>query len=154
MGYALFTARKMSLQAKINDYSLKLSQISNEQDKLTQQIAAKQQQTNTLTSIGNSLGSIGSVGGAIVGGILGGIPGASALSGLGGGLGSIAGKGISNGATASQNMQQAQLSAKEKQLDTEKQRIDTLLKKAQQELTSVEQSEEKAIGSATPKYLA
>ena len=154
MGYALFTARKMSLQAKINDYSLKLSQISNEQDKLTQQLAAKQQQTNTLTNIGNSLGTFGSVGGAVVGGILGGIPGALALGKLGGGLGSAAGTGISNGATASQNMQQAQISAKEKQLDTEKLRIDTLLKKAQQELQSVEKSEETAIQSATPKYLA
>ena len=146
MGYALFTARKMSLQAKVNDYNAQLMRISNEEDRLTNQTAANQQKTNIATSFAGTLGTIGTIGGAIFGGVGG--------AQLGGSIGGLLGKGITDGASAKQQIQQNKLAAQQKQLDTEKQRINTLLTKAQKELESVEKAEESAIGSATPKYTA
>lgn len=146
MGYALFTARKMSLQAKVNDYNAKLMQISNQEDRLTNQTSAAQQQTNLVNGIANGIGTVGTIAGLIFGGVAG--------AQAGGTIGSFLGKGISNGASAKQEAQQQRIAQQQKMLDTEKQRINTLLTKAQKELESVEKAEESAIGSATPKYTA
>ena len=137
MGFAMFTARKMSLQAKVNDYNAKLMEISNKEEQLANRQAAFQQTTNTATDM---FSMIGQVAGGIFGGPVG--------SALGGGIGGMLGKAVGNS-----NGNQAQLNAEQKKLDTEKQRLTTLLNKASNELQQVEKAEEQAIKSGTPKYV-
>lgn len=144
MGYALFTARKMSLQAKVNDYNAQLMKISNEETRLANQTAARQQVKNAVSSgvgIGSQLLSLG------VGMETGSME-----------LGQLAGTGLKQaynmGSSIGDEAYNAQMTAKQKALDTEKQRITTLLNAAQNELQQVEKAEESAIKSATPKYVA
>nr|MCR5260956.1 hypothetical protein [Candidatus Gastranaerophilales bacterium] len=128
MGYALFTARKMSLQAKVNDYNAKLMQLSNEETRLANKTAARQQVMNAIDN-GQNTGSF--------------------LAKL---LGGTSGSLISTGAnflidgmqSKSDDAYAAQMNAKQKQIDTEKQRLTTLLNAAQQELQQVEKAEESA----------
>ena len=42
MGYALFTARKLALQSRVNNLNAQLMAISNQQNALTDQITNKQ----------------------------------------------------------------------------------------------------------------
>ena len=138
MGYALFTARKMSLQAKVNNYNLQLMKLSNEETKLTNQSALFQKFNNAVDS-GQNVGSL-------VGGILGGV-GGNLISG-------IANFAIDSAQNKANEARQTQLANKQKQIDTEKQRLTTLLNAAQNELQQVEKAEESAIKNATPKYCA
>ena len=48
MGYALFTARKMSLQAKVNQYNLKLMQLANKETELTNKTTLRQTLNNSV----------------------------------------------------------------------------------------------------------
>ena len=50
--------------------------------------------------------------------------------------------------------QQRALAAKDQQLDTERQRLNTLLTAAQSELKTVEEQETQAIQKSSPKYMA
>ena len=162
MGYALFTARKMSLQAKVNDYNAKLMQLSNEETRLANQTANRQQMRNAQDNahtVGTQLfQGVGTIGGAIAGLALGGPVGAV--------IGAVAGKeGTSMATGAGNNLRDgmrkqeddayaAAMNAKQKQIDTEKQRLTTLLNAAQNELQQVEKAEEGAIKNSTPKYVA
>ena len=138
MGFLMFMARKMSLQAKVNDYNARLMEISNKEEQLANRQAALQQMGNAATSMGSMAGGII---GTIVGGPIGGA--------LGGSLGQMIGGQVGNN-----NANQSMLNAQQKHLDTEKQRLTTLLQKAQAELQQVEKAEESAIKSGTPKYTA
>ena len=72
MGYALFTARKMSLQAKVNQYNLKLMQIANKETELTQKTARMQQAHNRIDAGQNSGSMLAQIGGGIAGLVLSG----------------------------------------------------------------------------------
>ena len=136
MGYALFTARKMSLQAKVNDYNAQLMKLSNEETKLANQSAARQQLRNSVDN-GQSAGSL----------LANLIPGGKIVS-------TIANFAIDSAQSKSDEAYSMQMNAKQKAIDTEKQRITTLLNAAQNELQQVEKAEESAIKSSTPKYVA
>ena len=137
MGFAMFTARKMSLQSKVNDYNARLMELSNKENQIVNRTAMMQQ-------IGNVASSAGSMAGGLLGTFLGGPVGGA----LGGSIGNMLGQSIGNNGIA-----QAKLNADQKKLDTEKQRLTTLLQKAQAELQQVEKAEEQAIKSGTPKYV-
>lgn len=154
MGYALFTARKMSLQAKVNDYNAQLMKISNEETRLANQTAARQQVKNCVDNAQSTGSSVAKIGGAILGFATGGLIGASIGSSIGGAVAGIANAGIDQGQSMADEAYNAQMTAKQKALDTEKQRITTLLNAAQNELQQVEKAEESAIKNATPKYVA
>ena len=136
MGFALFMARKMSLKAKVNDYNLKLMQLTNLETKLANQQANIQQGANmvgTLTNLAPMIGAMFGPAGMLAGGVAGKVVG-----------------GISD---AAMRGQQQALAHKQKMIDTEKQRLTTLIQQASAELQSVEQAEGNAIKSSTPKYV-
>ena len=136
MGYALFTARKMSLQAKVNNYNYKLMQLENEKTKLTNKIMDKQMRNNAIDSAQN----MGSVAATLFGG------------GIGSGVSGIINKVIDKKQDQVAQVEDAALVAKQQQIDTMKQKYETLLKQAETELQKVEQAEDKAIERSTPKY--
>lgn len=156
MGYALFTARKMSLQAKVNQYNLQLMQISNKETELTQKTARMQQAHNRIDAGQNAGSFLAQVGGAIGGFVLSGCNPAGAVAGYK--LGGVAGDGINTltdkAQSAARQYQETELARQQQELDTEKQRINTLLNAAQNELQQVEKAEESAIKSSTPQYVA
>ena len=92
--------------------------------------------------------------GTLVGGVFGGILGAGIGSSLGEGFGDLANSAIDKGQQAYTEYQETELARQQQELDTEKQRINTLLNAAQNELQQVEKAEESAIKSSTPKYVA
>lgn len=146
MGYALFTARKLSLTARVNNLNAQLMTISNQRDALTQQITQKQNAANLRNAQANA--NAASVY-------------AEALK---------AGKGQedfdSSEAEATYNQTVADnnidntidnieiqaLQSRDNILDTTQKSIQTRLTAAQKELEAVEKAEESAIGNATPKY--
>ena len=162
MGYALFTARKMSLQAKVNQYNLKLMQIENEKNKITEQTSRLQQKNNRIDAGQQTGAKTASIGGRILGAVagfaLGGVAGVGIGSSLGGAVGDTFGDGANKVVDGIQEVntqaQQRALAAKDQQLDTERQRLNTLLTAAQAELKTVEEQETKAIESSSPKYMA
>ena len=143
MGYALFTARKMSLQAKVNQYNLKLMQIANKENELTNKTAARQAVNNAVDKA-QSIGTLAcNIGDTFTGGT-------GALSTAA----SLINPAIDAGQNKSDEVYQTQLAAEQQKLDTEKQRINTLLTAAQKELTDVEKLEQTAIEKSSPKYVA
>ena len=154
MGYALFTARKMSLQSKVNQYNLQLMQIANKETELTQKTARLQKRNNRIDAAQNKGSAVAKIGGTIVGGVFGGILGAGIGSSLGEGFGDLANSAIDKGQQAYTEYQETELARQQQELDTEKQRINTLLNAAQNELQQVEKAEESAIKSSTPQYVA
>lgn len=141
MGYALFTARKLCLNARVNNLNAQLMTISNERDSLTRQISAKQNAANLRTAQAKADAA------------------------------SVYADAITNGgdkdaakttyeqtiadneveATMS-NFDIAALQSKDDALDNQQKSIQTRLTAAQKELEAVEKAEESAIGNATPKY--
>ena len=154
MGYALFTARKMSLQSKVNQYNLQLMQIANKETELTQKTARLQKRNNRIDAAQNKGSAVAKIGGTVLGGVFGGVLGAGIGSSLGEGFGDLANSAIDKGQQAYTEYQETELARQQQELDTEKQRINTLLSAAQNELQQVEKAEESAIKSATPKYVA
>lgn len=154
MGYALFTARKMSLKSKVNQYNLQLMQISNKETELTQKTARLQKRNNRIDAAQNKGSAVAKIGGTVLGGVFGGILGAGIGSSLGEGFSDFANSAIDQGQQAYTEYQETELARQQKELDTEKQRLNTLLSAAQNELQKVEEAEESAIKSATPKYVA
>lgn len=153
MGYALFLARKMSLQTKKNNYNMQLMQLNREQERITNQVAQNRQKNNKIDaaqSTGSSvLGVVGTVGGFLLGGPIG----AGIGSAIASGVGNIANKAIDQGQEAEQQMNEAQLTAKQNQLDTEKARLETLIQAADAELKNIDQSMKSAIENSTPSYV-
>ena len=137
MGYALFTARKMSLQAKVNQYNLQLMKLSNQETQLANQSALRQKATNAVDSAQNA----GAFAASLVGGSIGTL------------IGGVANFAIDSIQNKSQEAYQTELAAKQQQIDTEKQRLTTLLNAASNELQQVEKAEGEAIKNSTPSYV-
>lgn len=141
MGYALFTARKMSLQAKVNQYNLKLMQLANKENELTNKTALRQTINNSVDKAQSTANLACNIGDFFTGGAT------SAVAG-------VANFAIDTIQNKSDEAYQTQLAAEQQKIDTEKQRINTLLNAAQNELQQVEKAEQSAIKSATPQYVA
>ena len=141
MGYALFTARKMSLQAKVNQYNLKLMQLANKENELTNKTSLRQTINNSVDKAQSTANLACSIGDFFTGGA------ASAVAG-------VANFAIDTVQNNSDEAYQTQLAAEQQKIDTEKQRINTLLNAAQNELQQVEKAEQSAIKSATPQCVA
>lgn len=139
MGYALFTARKLSLQTRVNQLNAQLMAISNQQDALTQKITNKQMETNL--KIANSNTKAYSI---------------FASSSQSTADSTKLNKTLSDNELAStlSNVEIQGLQAKVDVLDTTRQSLQTQLTAAQNELSQVEKTEESAIKNATPKYVA
>ena len=140
MGYALFTARKMSLQSKVNQYNLQLMQIANRETELTQKTARLQKRNNRIDAAQNKGSAVAKIGGTVLGGVFGGILGAGIGSSLGEGFGDFANCAIDKGQQAYTEYQETELARQQQELDTEKQRINTLLSAAQNELQQLQTS--------------
>lgn len=150
MGYALFTARKLSLTARVNQMNAQLAIISERQ----MQLAAQQSQKENAKSMAQYTSN------------------ASALSIFKDSLSSLNVKSDSyqndfqiaqakyNEALNQSSLDSAmsdteiqQLSQMENALDIQRKSIETQLQAAQKDLESVEKAEESAIKNATPKYV-
>lgn len=150
MGYALFTARKLALTARVNQLNAQLMSISQQQMDLANQISSKQSANNLRTAMANS----------------------QALSIFKENLSSISegdegyqGKFADFQADYNQKMAQntisstmedadiQQLSQQDNALDMQRETLETQLNAAQQELEQVKKTEESAIKNATPKYV-
>ena len=142
MGYALFTARKMSLTARVNQMNAQLMSISQKQMDLANQISTKQNASNLRVADANK----------------------QAYSvfeqGLASGQDSKTLEATLNKTLADNSMLTAmtdaqinQLAEQQNILDMQRKNLETQLNAAQQELQSVEKAEESAIKSATPGYV-
>ena len=140
MGYALFTARKMSLQAKVNQYNLKLMQLANKETELTNKTTLRQTLNNSVDKAQSTANLACNIGDLFTGGA------ASAVAG-------VANFAIDTIQNKSDEAYQTKIAAEQQKIDTEKQRLNTLLNAAQNELQQVEKAEQSAIKSATPQYV-
>ena len=150
MGYALFTARKLSLTARVNQMNAQLAIISERQ----MQLAAQQSQKENAKSMAQYTSN------------------ANALSIFKDSLSGLNVKSDSyqndfqiaqvkyNEALNQSSLDSAmsdteiqQLSQMENALDIQRKSIETQLQAAQKDLESVEKAEESAIKNATPKYV-
>ena len=147
MGYALFFARKLSLNTRINSLNAQLMVISNQQNELTERLSAQQIKNNVRSNEANLQAARNYT---------------SALSK----------DGISDDdRTKAENEYQEALSknsllgnmddvdimeleGEQSVLDLRRETIETQLNAAQKELESVEKAEENAIKSATPGYVS
>lgn len=153
MGYALFTARKMSLQSKVNNYNLQLMKINNRLEQLTNKSAAHTQKNNKINAAQNTGSTVAKVGGTIAGFILGGPIGAMAGNAIGSVGSKVINAGIDKGQEMSDEVFQNKMAAEQSQLDTEKQRLTTLINAASQELNEVTEQEKNAIKNSTAGYV-
>lgn len=144
MGYALFTARKLSLNARVNNLNAQLMTISNQRDSLTRQIAAKQNAANLRTAqakadaanvFSQALESDSST--------------EARTKAENDYNKTIADNEVLNSIS---NFEIAALEAQDNVLDNSQQSIQTRLTAAQKELESVEKAEESGIKNASPKY--
>ena len=175
MGVLLFSARKMSLQSRINSINLKLMLLQNKQDRILSDRAAQQpvkdMMETMLPQLGKAQGSakgglIGAGGGALAGAAIGSffpVVGTFAGACIGGLLGFFGGKTLggakgemaANKTLESMKNVQAIIDSKiDKQMDNEKQKLTTQLQMYQAEFQKVEQAESKAIEKGAPKYVA
>ena len=143
MGYALFTARKLALTARVNSLNAQLMQVSNEQMALADQITAKQN-ANNLQAAYNTMNA------------------ASVFSQAYGGNMDNFGMALTNYQTTmaqnmvsqtESNMSIAGLQSQENALDMKRETLQTQLNAATQELENVKKAEEEAIKHATVKYV-
>lgn len=139
MGYALFTARKLSLQTRVNQLNAQLMSISNQQDALTTQITNKQMAANLR--IANANANAYSI-----------FANSSQSANDSAALHNTLAQ--NELATTMSNIDIQNLQSKVDALDTTRQSLQTQLNAASNELSQVEQTEESAIKSATPKYIA
>ena len=139
MGYALFTARKLALQSRVNNLNAQLMAISNQQNALTDQITNKQMMSDLRSA--NATANAYSI---------------------------FQGSGQSDKDTATlqstlaqnektktmSNIEITNLQSKVNALDTTREALETQLNAASNELQQVEKAEESAIKNATPQYVA
>ena len=153
MGYALFTARIMSLQAQKNQYNLKLIQLNDKQNELTNKTTRMQNKNNKIDATQNKASLAGSAIGTIGGFILGGPAGAAIGNLAGNAITSLVNGGIDAGQESAKKYEQAELARQQQEIDTEKQRLETLLQAADQELQELKNQQKTAIKNATPSYV-
>lgn len=143
MGYALFTARKLCLTARVNNLNAQLMTISNQRDALTNQITQKQTAANIRTANANSKAA------ANYASIMQGDDEKAKETAEADYNKTVSDNEVANTMT---NLEIQALQAKDNALDTTQKSIQTRLTAAQKELEAVEKAEESAIGNATPKY--
>ena len=142
MGYALFTARKLSLTARVNSLNARLMAVSNQQMALADQIYAAQS-SNNLQNAYAQKDAISTFSAAIAGGTDYSVAFADYQTSL---------SDINLSSTES-NMSIAALKSQENALDMERETLQTQLNAASQELENVKKAEEQAIKNATVKYV-
>ena len=137
MGYALFTARKLALNSRVNSINAKLACISNQRNNLTNEIQAQQLATTMRENAATktALEKYYADGGE-------------------GDFSLFAAKAKDTDAEARDSIRLLDLQQKDGLLDIQQKSLETQLKAAQEELQAVEKAEESAIKNATPKYCA
>lgn len=143
MGYALFTARKLSLTARVNNLNAQLAVISNQRDALTNQITQKQSAADLRTAKAKSKAA------SEYASVMNGNDEAAKEKAEANYNKTVADNEVANTMT---NFEIQALESKDKALDNTQKSIQTRLTAAQKELEAVEKAEESAIGNATPKY--
>ena len=150
MGYAVFTARKIMLNTKINNLQFRLMALSQQKQNLSQYSSNMQQQFGMMSMM--------------LGGNNGGMNMLSNMLAMGGNQQMMAAAMMMQQGYNQQNMfAQMQYSAMaqsmlkpvamaETQIDNEMKSIETQVKAAQAELDKVEQAEDKAIEKSAPKF--
>lgn len=139
MGYALFTARKLALQSRVNNLNAQLMAISNQQNALTDQITNKQMMSDlrSANAAANAYSIFQSSGQSDK-------DTATLQSTL-----------AQNEKTKTMsNIEITNLQSKVNALDTTREALETQLNAASNELQQVEKAEESAIKNATPQYVA
>lgn len=139
MGYALFTARKLALQSRVNNLNAQLMAISNQQNALTDQITNKQMMSDlrSANAAANAYSIFQSSGQSDK-------DTATLQSTLA----------QNEKAKTMSNIEITNLQSKVNALDTTREALETQLNAASNELQQVEKAEESAIKNATPKYVA
>ena len=150
MGYAVFTARKIMLNTKINNLQFRLMALSQQKQNLSQYSSNMQQQFGMMSMM--------------LGCNNGGMNMLSNMLAMGGNQQMMAAAMMMQQGYNQQNMfAQMQYSAMaqsmlkpvamaETQIDNEMKSIETQVKAAQAELDKVEQAEDKAIEKSAPKF--
>ena len=139
MGYALFTARKLALQSRVNNLNAQLMAISNQQNALTDQITNKQMMSDlrSANAAANAYSIFQSSGQSDK-------DTATLQSTLA----------QNEKAKTMSNIEITNLQSKVNALDTTREAFETQLNAASNELQQVEKAEESAIKNATPQYVA
>ena len=139
MGYALFTARKLALQSRVNNLNAQLMAISNQQNALTDQITNKQMMSDLRSA--NAAANAYSI-----------FQGSSQSDKDTATLQSTLAQ--NEKAKTMSNIEITNLQSKVNALDTTREALETQLNSASNELQQVEKAEESAIKNATPQYVA
>ena len=142
MGYALFTARKLSLTTRVNQMNAQLMSLSQRQMDLANQIATKESANALRTNSANAQAYS-----VFAAAVQGGGDTTQAQAALNKTLSDNSSK------TAMDDAEIQQLEAKQTQIDLQRKNLETQLNAAQQELESVEKAEQSAIKSSTPGYV-
>ena len=142
MGYALFTARKLSLTSKVNQMNAQLMSISQRQMDIANQIATKESANALRTSATNAQAYS-----VFEASIKNGDDATQAQATLDKSLADNAAK------TTLYDVEIQQLEARQTQIDLNKQNLETQLTAAQKELEAAEKAEESAIKNSTPSYV-
>ena len=141
MGYALFTARKLTLTARVNDLNAQLMSISNQQTAIANKISATQNTVN-YRNVNSQSKAAQDFAAAIAGGQDYTVAFADYQTAL---------SDISLLSTEN-DMSINILKAKENALDMQRNSIQTMLTAATNELESVKSAEEKAIKNSIIKF--
>ena len=150
MGYALFTARKLALTARVNQLNAQLMSISQQQMDLANQISNKQQANNMRTASANMAAL------NIFQNTMGGVDSSSSDYQKTFDTAQMTYNKAMAQNTVDSTMSDAeiqQLSQQDNALDMQRETLETQLNAAQQELEQVKKTEESAIKNATPKYV-
>ena len=142
MGYALFTARKLSLTTRVNQMNAQLMSLSQRQMDLANQIATKESANALRTNSANAQAYS-----VFAAAVQGGGDTTQAQAALNKTLSDNSSK------TAMDDAEIQQLEAKQTQIDLQRKNLEAQLNAAQQELESVEKAEQSAIKSSTPGYV-
>ena len=141
MGYALFTARKLSINTRLNACNAQLMSATNREYALTQSIFSKQQASAMKANQAN-LAALKEYNAAVQGGE----DSTAAKAKLDEKMAEIQAQ------TTMDDVEIYQLNQQQTLLDMEKKNLETQLKAYQNELENVQKAEETAIKNSTPKF--
>jgi hypothetical protein len=141
MGYALFTARKLALNTRVNNLNAQLMMVENQQEAITNKTTMKKYQSQletnkTMSSLYSDLATA-TANGTDTSDIYQSIYDAQMKTSF-----------------TKEDAEIQTLTDESNALDTLRESLETQLKAAQNELESVEKAEESAIKSSTPSYTA
>ena len=145
MGYALFTARKLSLTTRLNQCNANLMMVSQQCMNITNSIYAKQVQANKETATANAA-AYKQYEKAIVGENVTDAQKATAQATLQTALAKVQEK------STMKTLEIQQLNTQQTALDLQKQRLETELNAYSEELNKVKDAEGNAIKNSAPKF--